>query len=154
MTARSVFTNIDFDNDQKAWSLPMENITAANHDGQIVKVLDIETAVNAVCDDSLVQYDVVARSVPDIVAPPALGSIQTKTQWLVTYHYVSDSAVIRHISIPCADLSGAWAIVSDGETIMDPTSAEYIALKAALEALLTEDDGAGTCVVDSIKFRE
>ena len=154
MTARAVYTGIDFDSDQKAWSLPMENITSANHDGQITKILALETAVNAVCGDTVVQYDVVARSVPDIVAAPSAANLQTKNQWLVTYHYDADSSVVRHLSIPCADLTGAWTVLQAGETVMDLASTEGAALVAALEDLLTEDDGAGAVTVDHIKFRE
>lgn len=154
MTARTAMTHIDFDGDRKQWSVPTANITAANHDTHIAAVTALREATEDITGTTVIDYAVLAREVKDIVSQPTNAIYQTKTQWLCTYHYSADASEVRHVSIPCADLSGAWAILSGGETILDLASTEGAAFKTAFETLVTTDDGSATVVLDKVEFRE
>jgi len=83
-----------------------------------------------------------------IASGPATSPLsQRENKWLIRYHDASTGDKLT-ASLPNADLT----LLGTNSEYMDPTGAEFLALKAAFEAVVYSPDNANLVVLDSLQF--
>lgn len=128
-------------------SVYSEPLTAANFDAQNALRAAFESAVDAITLGNPGSEQFVAVETVVAKNPAASPQAQRENKWLISCAETGGGGTVT-FTVPCADLT---LLAADGEN-MDSTSAEYIALVAAVEAFIQSNDG-NAVTVTSVKFR-
>jgi len=141
----------DYDNDKKQITIPRDEVTVVgDYPAALTAHTALVDAINAVTLGTIAEQSFFPRSIY-ASALPASPVAQTNVQWLVTYQDDIDGHK-EHLSLPTADIATA-ALRLPASSQHDPAHADWIAFKAAFEAVAISNLGNSVTVV-GIEFKE
>jgi len=124
---------VDYDDELSSTSVFVPNLSAGNFAAQQALADSFQAAVEAVSIGELRKVSVSATEVKIGSGPSANPGAQRELKWLV--RGISSTGFPVSFEIPAPDTS---LLVVNGK-VMDPASAEFIALKAAAEAYIVSN---------------
>jgi hypothetical protein len=136
---------MDYDEELTQFRVHSTDLNAGNLAAQITLQSNLGTALNGVTKGTL-QRIAYGNEVISQSPAPVDDSAQREQKWMVRYHDAITNKKYR-AEIGTADTS---LLSTVNKKIMDPASAEYIALVAAFEAFVTATDTDNAVVVDDI----
>lgn len=145
-TSKTTLTLHDKDNEASSVSVHAVALTAGNYTAQMGLADDFRDAVMAVVLGVLFKDTRVAIEAKFAPSLPTTNIAQRGIKWLVRCLDTNGNSVSFHI--PTGDISDASGLLVEEK--LDPTSAEFIALKAAVEAYVTSNDGEAVTLVEVV----
>lgn len=149
--ARTTIRFRDYDNDVKQVSIQQaEVLVVGDYPARLTAHTALVDAINAVTLGTIAEQSFTPRSIL-AQALPVSPIAQTNVQWLVTLQDDIDGHQ-EHLSIPTADI-GTAALRLPNSSQHDPAHADWIAFKAAIEAVVESNVGNDMTVI-AIEFKE
>lgn len=149
--ARTTIVFRDYDNDKKQISIPRDEVLVV---GDYAAALTAHTAlvdaINAVTLGTIAESSFTPRSIFAQALPPSPVA-QTNVQWLVTLQDDIDGHR-ETLSLPTADIVTAGLRLPNS-SLHDPAHADWVAFKAAIEAVMISNVGNSMTVI-GIEFKE
>jgi hypothetical protein len=143
--ARLNMTYRDYDNEGAQVSFRGPEFTQLTFDQQVALQDDIVTAVEATSLGNLVRDIRIAKETSPGSGPSANSQAQREMKWLVRMVDDTTGRTVN-VSIPCPDFS----LLLPNSDKMDPASAAYVNLKAAVEAYHQSIEGNSVTVIDVV----
>lgn len=143
--ARLNLTFHDYSGEKSLVSGRGVEMTAANFDAQVALQDALVAAIEAVSLGLLVKKAVVATEARPGSGPASSPSAQRELKWLIRMTDDTTGESVS-LSVPCADTS----LLLPNSDRMDPDSAEFLALKDALEGYHLSIGLSAVTVVDAI----
>lgn len=135
----------DFDSERASVGCFTEVVNDTNYPTIDAALDDLRVAIEAVSLGVVKSEGRYYEYTTSIITPPSDENAQREDKWLVSGHDDTQELPWK-MEIPCADDSLLSAV---NRKSMDPESAEYAALVAAIEAVAVNNNG-NAIVVDSI----
>lgn len=140
-TSKLALTYLDYDDESSVVQVNGAEVTDLLVGSPLWDAL--QTAINNVQIGTLAKVQRSSSVAQLSITPPADENAQRERKWLVIGHDAVDFSAYR-FEIPCAKVTLLYGTGAKGE--MDQTSAEYIALKAAVEAYAVSTHGNAVVV--------
>jgi len=138
----------DYSKETSRLRLYVTTLTAGNLTAQVALHTTLFAALNALTL-GLEQKETTILSSSVINVTPATSPLaQRENKWLLRYHA---SATRKNFvtELPCADLT---LLDPNNTDFIDKTGAEWLALKAAFEAVVVDPDDGGAVILDDAEF--
>jgi len=142
---------VDRDDDQRQFTLPMTEVTAANHDAQAALADALQAGIEGISRLVTQRVDFVASRLEPGDPRPTAGSAQVNIEWLVTY-VEATTLEVRTVRIGGANLDIA-GILQPASNVADLTQTQMAAFKTAFEAAVLGPNG-NAVTVQSVVFLE
>lgn len=142
---------VDRDDDSRQFTLPVTEVTAANHDAQKALAGALVTAIEGISKLVTQRWDFIADRTEPGDPRPTAGSAQVNIEWQVTY-VEATTLEVRTVRIGGAnlDLSG---VLLDSSNIADLSQTEMAAFVSAFEAYVLGPNG-NAVTVQQVAFLE
>lgn len=151
MAGRFTLKQIDYDKDTRQFSVPITEVTAANHDSIKGLVIALQLAIADISTLNQPYYDFTADRQIVSPVPPSTPISQVNIEWKVSY--VDDvTGDVHTLRIGGADLTLADVLLPSSN-VADLTQTEIAAFVAAFEAVVLSDAG-NAVTVQQIEFLE
>jgi hypothetical protein len=141
----------DRDDDNRQFTLPATQITAANHDAQYALAQALVAGIEGISRLTTKQWDFGARRTETGTARPTQGSAQVNIEWLVKYIEATTGTVST------VRIGGAYIDLGDvlvpGSNVADLAQTEMAAFVAAFEAYVLGPAG-NAVTVQEVSFLE
>lgn len=141
----------DRDNDNRQFTLPATQVTAANHDAQLALAQALVAGIEGISLLSTKQWDFGARRTVTGDPKPSSGAAQANIEWVVVYQEATT------LDIRTFRIGGAYLTLGDvllpGSNEADLTQTEMAAFVDAFEAYVLGDSG-NAVTVQKVYFLE
>jgi hypothetical protein len=143
-------TLIDYSNEKSSWRVALVDLTAGNVAAQQMLITALASAVDAISLMNIISNTTTFSENKTAASIPTNPLAQRENKWLVRYHDTVTNLKYQ-VEIPGADLS--LLSTTPQSDYMDPGSAEYLAFKAAFDAVVKSPANSSNGVaVDSLQF--
>lgn len=141
----------DRDDDNRQFTLPATQITAANHDAQYALAQALVGGIEGISRLTTKQWDFGARRTETGTARPTQGSAQVNIEWLVKY-IEATTGTVSTVRIGGAYIDLGDVLVS-GSNVADLAQTEMAAFVSAFEAYVLGPAG-NAVTVQEVSFLE
>lgn len=138
----------DYSKEVSRIALWVTTITAANQTAQVALHDALFTALDAMTLGLQQKQTTILKRALINSTPATSPLAQRENKWLLKYHSSVGSKNFT-AELPCADLT---LLDPNNTDFVDKTGAEWIALKAAFEAVVVDPDNAGAVILDDAEF--
>lgn len=151
MPSVATYAYVDYDGDNRQFTLPITDADAATHDARYTQVQALSTAIDGISKLARTKTDFVIERDETGAAKPSDQAAQVNIEWLVKY--VDDTTgAVESVRIGGADLTLA-GVLQPGSNVANLAQTEMAAFVTAFEAVVRSSAGNAVSV-QSVEFRE
>lgn len=151
MPSVATYAYVDYDGDNRQFTLPITDADAASHDARYTQVQALSTAIDGISKLARTRTDFVIERDETGAAKPSDQAAQVNIEWLVKY--VDDTTgAVESVRIGGADLTLS-GVLQPGSNVANLAQTEMAAFVTAFEAVVRSSAGNAVSV-QSVEFRE